>query len=110
MVPFIFMLLPVLLFFPVRTYADGWQPWQTAKEARIAWHYKWDKDWREYDVEIRNDYDHQVTVKFMVRCGDDKSVGFWSLKAGGRAAFLQRFAHGGSKVPLQLQIVDSYSN
>ena len=49
MVPFIFMLLPVLLFFPVRTYADGWQPWQTAKEARIAWHYKWDKDWREYD-------------------------------------------------------------
>lgn len=107
---FISVLLLALLISATRTYADNWQPWQTVKGAHIAWHYEWDSDWNEYDIEIRNDYDHAITVKFVVSCGNDKSVGFWSLKSGAKGSFLQRFPKGGLKVPLHLQIADLYGN
>jgi len=88
--------------------AETWRPWQQVKGTeKVAWHYRWDSAWNDYEIELRNGYDYAMSLKFVVSCGREKVTGFWTLKPGGVASFLERFSGGGASIPLSLQIVES---
>ncbi len=98
----------VVLISPGLVGAETWRPWQKVKGTeKVTWHYKWNEAWNDYDVELRNGYDDAMSLKFVVSCGREKVTGFWSLKPGSVASFLERFTGGGASVPLSLQIVES---
>ena len=80
--------------------------WQTVKGLHIAWRYGWDAAWGDYDVQVRNDYDYGVTLKFFVICGKSRITAFWSLKPGGSTRFIQRYDNGGPGVPLTLEVAE----
>ena len=90
-----------------KAHAEGWRPWQTVTGTHIAWHYKWNPDWGDYDIEIRNDSDASVSLKFVVSSVKGKAAGFWSLKPGASASFLEKFPDGGPAMVLRLQILES---
>ncbi len=98
-----------LLLVQQKAHAEGWQPWRTVKDTHIAWHYRWNPDWGDYDIEIRNDNDSSVSLKFVVSSPKGKSTGFWSLKPGASASFLEKFPDGGPATVLRLQILESDS-
>lgn len=100
------VMLTTLLGLAQQAYAESWQPWETVKGTSIAWRYRWDAAWKDYDVEVRNISDQAVTVKFVLSCGTEKSVGYWSLKPGATGNFIQDFSKGGLNVPLHLAIAE----
>jgi hypothetical protein len=86
--------------------AESLSTWQTAKDTHIAWHYEWEEAWKDYNVEVRNDYDYSVRLEIYLICGKERVVAFWSLKPGASASFLQRYHNGGPHMPLSLQVID----
>jgi hypothetical protein len=90
-------------------FAETWRPWETVKGTSISWRYRWDAGWSDYNIQIRTSSDQAVTVKFILSCGKEKSVGYWTLKPGVAGDFIQDFSRGGPTVPLRLEIVEQTS-
>lgn len=87
-------------------YAEAWRPWETVKGTSISWRYRWDAGWNDYNIQIRTSSDQAVTVKFVLSCGKEKSVGYWTLTPGVAGDFIQDFSKGGANVPLRLEILE----
>ncbi len=99
--------LLAFLVVPLELRADGWRPWQKVKGSEIAWHYRWNSAWGDYDIELKNGYDYPVSLKFTVSCGGDAITGFWQLQPGAVGSFLERFPHASPGAQLSLRIVES---
>ncbi len=95
------------LVVPLALRADSWQPWQKVKGSEVAWHYRWNSAWGDYDIELKNGYEYPVSLKFVLSCGRNMTTGFWSLQPGAVGSFLERFPHGGPGAQLSLRIVET---
>jgi len=100
------VLLVTLVGVAQQAFAETWRPWEAVKGTPISWRYRWDAAWNDYNIQIRTSSDQAVTVKFVLSCGKEKSVGYWTLKPGVAGDFIQDFSKGGPNVPLRLEITE----